>query len=108
MMIGERLIDLRKDMSLTQKELAEKLHINYRTYSGYEREESDASDDVKIQLAKFYNVSVDYLLGISDNPHPVREGDEYVRLPKALSKRSRKELSQFITYLLSKEKNDYA
>ena len=104
MMIGERLIDLRKDMGLTQKELSEQLFINYRTYSGYERNETEASDDFKIRLAKFYNVSVDYLLGISDNPHPIQNGDDYVRLPKRLSKSGRKELEQFLSFLLAKEK----
>ena len=104
MMIGERLIDLRKDKGLTQKELSSKLFINYRTYSGYERNEIEASDDFKIKLAEFYNVSVDYLLGISDNPHPVRKGDDYVRLPIALSKAGRAELEQFLSFLIAKEK----
>ena len=104
MMIGERLIDLRKDMGLTQKELSEKLFINYRTYSGYERNETEASDDFKIKLAEFYNISVDYLLGISSNPHPIRKGDEYVRLPKLLSDEGRKELNQYISYLIAKGK----
>ena len=101
-MIGERLIDLRKDMGLTQKELSEQLFINYRTYSGYERNETEASDDFKIKLAQFYNVSVDYLLGICDHPHPIRTGDGYIRLPKRLPDSGRKELEQFISYLLSK------
>ena len=104
MMIGERLIDLRKDAGLTQKELSEKLFINYRTYSGYERDETEASDNFKIKLAEFYNVSVDYLLGISDTPHPIRKGSEYVRLPKSLSDNGRKELNQFLEYLLAKDK----
>ena len=104
MMIGERLIDLRKDAGLTQKELSEKLFINYRTYSGYERNETEASDDFKIKLAHFYNVSVDYLLGIGNYPHPIKNGDEYIRLPKLLSDSGRKELEQFISYLLAKDK----
>jgi len=104
MLIGERLIDLRKDMGITQKELSEKLFVNYRTYSGYERNETEASDDFKIKLAWFYNVSVDYLLGICDNPHPLKQGDDYIRLPFALSDSGRKELELFITFLLSKEK----
>ena len=102
MMIGERLIDLRKDMGLTQKELSEKLFINYRTYSGYERNETEASDDFKIKLAKFHNVSVDYLLGLESNPRPIKDGDRYIRLPKPLSESGRKELEQFISYLLTK------
>jgi len=104
MMIGERLIDLRKDMGLTQKELSEKLFINYRTYSGYERNETEASDDFKIKLAQFYNVSVDYLLGIIDNPRPITDGDDYIKLPKSLSSSGRKELEQFVSYLLAKDK----
>ena len=104
MMKGERLIELRKDRGLTQKELSEKLYVNYRTYSGYERDEIQASDDFKVKLAQFYNVSVDYLLGLIDHPHPVSEGDEYIRLPKPLSENGRKELEQFIAYLLAKEK----
>ena len=103
MMIGERLIELRKDMGLTQKELSEKLFVNYRTYSGYERNEIEASDDFKIKLAHFYNVSIDYLLGIDDHPHPIKSGENYIRLPKPLSANGRKELEQFISYLLSKD-----
>ncbi|MPM56615.1 hypothetical protein SDC9_103424 [bioreactor metagenome] len=103
-MIGERLINLRKDRGLTQKELSEKLFINYRTYSGYERNEFEASDDFKIQIAGFYNVSVDYLLGLVDNTRPIKSGDEYIRLPKALSDNGRKELETFISFLLNKEK----
>jgi repressor LexA len=103
-MIGELLIDLRKDIGMTQRELSEKLFINYRTYSGYERNEIEASDDIKIKLAQFYNVSVDYLLGISRNPCPIKKGDEYVRIPKALSDSGRKELEQYISYLIAKEK----
>jgi transcriptional regulator with XRE-family HTH domain len=104
-MLGERLINLRKDKGLTQKELSETLCINYRTYSGYERDEIEASDDVKVRLAQYYNVSVDYLLGLISEPHPIKNGDEYVRLPKPLSASDRIELEQFIKYLLNKDKS---
>ena len=104
MMIGERLIELRKDMGLTQKELSEKLFVNYRTYSGYERNEIEASDDFKIKLAHFYNVSIDYLLGVINHPHPIKNGGNYIRMPKPLSDNGRKELEQFISYLLTKDK----
>jgi len=103
MMIGERLIELRKDMGMTQKELSEKLFINYRTYSGYERNETEASDDFKIKLARFYNVSADYLLGISNYPQPINSGNNYIRIPKALSDTSREYLELFISFLLTRE-----
>ena len=104
-MIGERLIILRKDRGMTQKELSAELFINYRTYSGYERNEIEASDEVKIQIAKFYNISIDYLLGLIDDPHPIKNGDEYIRLPRPLNANTRKELKQFLDYLLNKDEN---
>ena len=103
MMVGERLMDMRKDMGLTQKELAEKLFINYRTYSGYERNEIEAGDDFKIKLAQFYNVSVDYLLGIINKPRPITEGNDYIRLSKPLSDIGRRDLEQYISFLYAKE-----
>lgn len=103
-MIGERLIALRKERGLTQKELAEALFVNYRTYSGYERNEIEASDDFKVRLANYYNVSTDYLLGLSEHPCPVRSGEEYVRLSKPLSLSVRKELEQYIKYLLNRDR----
>ena len=104
-MIGERLKILREDSSLTQKQMAEKLSVNFRTYSGYERNEIEAGDDFIVKLSEYYNVSADYLLGISDQPCPIRKGDEYVRLPKALTANGRNELEQYIKYLVSKDGN---
>ena len=69
-MIGERLTDLRKDMGLTQDQLAEALNLTKSNISAYERERNEAPDNVKIAMAKFFNVSVDYLLGMTDQPNP--------------------------------------
>jgi len=102
-MIGERLIELRKDKGLTQKELSEILFVNYRTYSGYERNEIEPSDEFKVRVAQYFNVSLDYLLGISNNQHPVRKGNEYIRLPRPLTKKERQELEQYIKFIISKE-----
>ena len=98
MMIGEHLRELRKDRGLTQEQLAKDLYINFRTYSGYEREESEASDEVKIKIAQYFNISLDYLLGLIHQPHPIDIGDEYVRLPFRFSSEAHKDLkhSQFM------------
>ena len=58
-MIGERLSDLRKDRGLTQKELADALHLTKDNISAYEREYNEAPDNVKIAIARFFDVSVD-------------------------------------------------
>ena len=60
-----RLKDLREDSDLKQKEIAEYLHIKQNTYSQYENGQRQLPIDVLIKLAKYYNVSTDYILGLS-------------------------------------------
>ncbi len=60
-----RLKDLREDNDLKQKELAEYLHIKQNTYSQYESGQRQLPIDVLIKLAKYYNVSTDYILELS-------------------------------------------
>ncbi len=61
-----RLKELREDLDIKQKDIAEYLHIKQNTYSQYENEQRQLPIDVLIKLAKYYNVSTDYILGISD------------------------------------------
>ena len=65
-----RLKELREDRDIRQKELAEYLHIRQNTYSQYETEQRQLPIDVLIALAKFYQTSTDYLLGLTGNPLP--------------------------------------
>lgn len=61
-----RIRDLREDKDLTQKEMANILHCSQQVYSNYELGQRDIPTEMLICLAKFYGVSVDYILGISD------------------------------------------
>ncbi len=61
-----RLKDLREDADIKQKELAEYLHIKQNTYSQYENGQRQLPIEVLIKLAKYYKVSTDYILGLSD------------------------------------------
>ena len=61
-----RLRDLREDSDLKQKELADYLHIKQNTYSQYENGQRQLPIEVLIKLAKYYKVSADYILGLSD------------------------------------------
>ncbi len=63
-----RIRDLREDRDLTQKEIAQKLNCSQQVYSNYELGQRDIPTDILIRLALFYNVSIDYILGISDEP----------------------------------------
>jgi len=64
----QRIRDLREDRDLKQRQLAEYLNCSQQVYSNYELGQRDIPTDVLIKLSKFYNVSVDYLLGLTTNP----------------------------------------
>ncbi len=61
-----RIRDLREDNDLTQKELAEHLHIKQNTYSQYENGQRQLPIDILIALSKYYKVSTDYILGLTN------------------------------------------
>ncbi len=63
-----RLRDLREDKDLTQKQVGEILNMSQTGYSKYETGENDIPTQVLIKLSRFYNVSIDYLLGQTDDP----------------------------------------
>ncbi|MBQ4544368.1 MAG: helix-turn-helix transcriptional regulator [Oscillospiraceae bacterium] len=60
-----RLKDLREDRDIKQKDIAEYLHIKQNTYSQYENGQRQLPVDILIKLSEYYNVSTDYILGIS-------------------------------------------
>lgn len=61
-----RIRDLREDKDLYQKDIANLLNCSQVCYSHYETGKRDIPTDVLIKLSKYYNVSVDYILGLSD------------------------------------------
>jgi len=65
---AQRLRDLRLQKGLKQSEIAEKLNISFKTLSAYETGRAQPSMDMLERIAAFFNVSVDYLLGLSDLP----------------------------------------
>lgn len=65
-MYFKNIKDLREDNDLTQKDLCKILGVAQNTYSQYETGKIPWIDDTLIKLAKFYNVSTDYLLGLTD------------------------------------------
>ena len=64
-----RLRDLREDMYLTQDQLVEILKMHKTTYTNYEQGKREPPFELIIRLAKFYNVSIDYIAGLTDNPN---------------------------------------
>ncbi len=101
-MIGERLLDLRKDAGLTQDELAAILRINKHSISSYEREKSEPPDAIKIEIAKYFNVSIDYLLGLTDEPTPHTNQGRFLRLPPHFPPEAIGSLSDYAEFLKQK------
>ena len=67
-----RIRDLREDRDLTQKEIADYLHVKQNTYSQYENGQRQIPIDALIALAVFYKTSTDYILGLTDEKKPYR------------------------------------
>lgn len=65
-----RLKDIREDRDLTQQEVADFLHVRQNTYSQYESGKRQLPIELLIALAGYYQVTTDYLLGLSDIPDP--------------------------------------
>ena len=74
----DRIRALREDNDLTQKEIAAILNMSQTGYSKYETGENDIPTKILIDLAKYYDTSIDYLLGITDVKEP------YLRSKKKL------------------------
>ena len=69
MMFFKRIADLRTDRDKTQQEIADILVCNRQVYARYERGIREIPVSMVLDLAKYYGVSVDYLLGVTDNPN---------------------------------------
>lgn len=66
MKYNERIREIREDNSLTQQKVADLLNIGQRTYADYESGKTRIPIDNIMILAKFYNVSMDYITGASN------------------------------------------
>ena len=67
-----RIRDLREDRDLNQTEIAKLLGMSQTGYSKYETGENDIPTAILIKLARFYNTSIDYLLGETNNSQRYR------------------------------------
>ncbi len=68
-----RIRDLREDHDLSQTQVAKMLGMSQTGYSKYETGENDIPTQILIQLARYYQTSVDYLLGETNNPKRYRD-----------------------------------
>lgn len=70
-----RIRDLREDSDKTQREVAQYLGTPYQYYAVYEKGSSEISFERAIMLAKYYNVSLDYIAGLTNSKRGLSKGD---------------------------------
>lgn len=68
-----RLKDLREDHDLTQTQLVEILKMHKTTYTNYEQGHREIPFSLVIRLAKLYNVSIDYIAGLINEPKKLKD-----------------------------------
>ena len=70
-MICDRIRALREKTGMSARKFAEEMGMKYTTYYGYETGSREPGSDSIVALAKYYNVTTDYILGIEKSPAPV-------------------------------------
>ena len=98
-MIGERLKKARKDKNIRQEELAAALGVKNATISLYETNKNFPSDKVKIEIARYFNLSLDYLMGIIDEAVPYYDEERFIMLPENISADERKYIEDCIAFV---------
>ena len=68
----QRIQDLRIDSDLSKKKIGEILHISQRSYSHYETGSRNIPIEMLIRLADYYDTTIDYLVGRTDNKEPIK------------------------------------
>lgn len=105
----DRLRQLRHEKKMTQSKLAEKLDYGYTAIANYESGKNQPSISVLIHIAKIFDVSLDYLLGVSEirYPYPSNAFDAYSmdakRYYAQLTDDSRQDLLLYMQWLINRQ-----
>lgn len=99
-MIGERLAEIREEHGDTQVSLAQKLYVSHFTVSSWEQEKSSPSHEMLVKICKLYEVSSDYLLGLTrvDRLHIQKQSGK-------LTSEELEEVQAYSEYLLWKRRS---
>lgn len=108
--LGKRIELLRNENNLNQLELAKILNIGNTTLSQYESGKRIPSDDIKLKIADYFNVSLDWLLGKSDIRNPYENSNPTIAAHRAdgydtdLPEDAKQALREYIDFLRQKYK----
>lgn len=79
-MIGDKLKELRENKGLVQTELSNLLNIKQGSYSNYELNKREPDIETIIKIAKFYNITTDYLLGYQKEDNKENLTNEEIKI----------------------------
>lgn len=104
-MIGERLRMLRKNKGISQEKLADTLGLTKSTVSLYEKNKTEPNDKIKILLAQYFNISIDYLIGVIDEEVCYYSEKNFLKYPNEMSEEEETLIKEFVNYIYFKRKN---
>ena len=102
-----RIRDLREDSDKTQAEVAEYIGTHPQYYGSYEKGANEISFERAIMLAKYYNVSLDYIAGLTNTKSPIdaprlsKEQIELIKVMDSLSSKNKKKFIQLLKQLVN-------
>lgn len=119
--LSDRLKELRKENNMTQSDLGKILGVGKTTISMYENGNSTPNDEIKLKIAEYFNISLDYLLGKSEIKNytnldtPMSKIDKFVKENKIntlaahfegeeFTEDDLEDIENFIRYVISKKK----
>ena len=106
----QRIRDLREDSDLTQEALCKKLYMHKTTYTNYEQGKHTVPLDFAVQLADFYQVSIDYIAGRTNFPQGMPVVAEETDCPKYfsdLTERNKGRVEQFVEQLYEQQQTEF-
>lgn len=75
---GKRIKEEREKLGISREDFAKQNDITYSALSMYERGERSVRDELKIKIAKSLNISLDYLIGLINEPLPYKDVEQYL------------------------------
>ena len=104
-MFSKRLKQLRKQQNLTQTELANLLNLSHGAIAMWETDKRQPDNDTLVRLANFFNVSVDYLLGLSNQEYELTdENKQLLAMIDQLSPEDREAITRFVELASKRQK----
>lgn len=94
--LSERIKLLREEANMSKSELAQQLNIGISSVSQYENSDRVPSDEVKINICKLFDVSLDYLMGLSN----IRNPYVFFTLSDTLKDLTQEEINEVIKYII--------